>query len=205
MKKNASVFSTASLTRISVLAAVAILLFQPFLEFALPFFPPWLKLDASAVPVLLAGFALGPVHGLIVQLLKSALHLLQTNTMGVGELADFVMGASLMLPAALIYARKHTLKAAMLGLGVGIVCACIAGVLTNLYILLPLYMSLMGESAIIAGANSKNQGIVDIFTYVTYAVVPFNLLKGFIVSLITFLLYKRLRPLLKPGARKDAA
>ncbi len=188
--------SVRMLTRAAVLAAIALILFMPAFELALPFFPPWLKLDISAVPVLLAGFAMGPIGGLAVQAVKSVLHLFWSSTGGVGELADFLMGASLMLPAALIYLRKKTFSGALIGLVCGILCATGVGILSNYYIMLPLYTQTMSMDQIIGAAAGSNAAIQDVKGYLVYGVLPFNLLKGVVVSLVTMLLYKRVSPIL---------
>lgn len=184
------------LTRAAVLAAIALILFMPAFELALPFFPPWLKLDISAVPVLLAGFAMGPVGGLAVQAVKSVLHLFWSTSGGVGEIADFLMGIGLMLPAALLYLRKKTFSGAVLGLACGIVVSTVIGLLSNYYIMLPLYTQSMTMEEIIGAAAGNNSAITDVKGYLVYGVLPFNLFKGAVVSLVTLLLYKRVSPIL---------
>lgn len=192
------------LTRAAVLAAISLILFMPAFELALPFFPPWLKLDISAVPVLLAGFAMGPVGGLAVQAVKSLLHLFWSSTGGVGELADFLMGVSLMLPAALLYRYRKNFRTALIGLLAGIVCATVVGLLSNYYIMLPLYTQSMSMEEVIGAAASSNAAITDVKGYLVYGVLPFNLLKGVVVSLITLLLYKRVSPILhEKNERQD--
>ena len=188
--------SVRMLTRAAVLAAISLILFMPAFELALPFFPPWLKLDISAVPVMLAGFAMGPIGGLAVQAVKSILHLLWSSTGGVGELADFLMGASLMLPAAILYAHKKSIKTAIAGIALGIVCSTIVGMLSNYYIMLPLYTQSMSMEQVIGAAAANNSAITDPATYLVYGVLPFNLVKGLLVGLVTMLLYKRVSPIL---------
>lgn len=186
---------TRNITRGGILAAISILLFQ--FELALPFMPPWLKLDISTLPVVIAGFGMGPWWGLAIQGVKSLLHLFQTSSGGVGELADFIMGGAFVLAAAGWYARHKTIQGAAVGLGLGTAALVAAGLFANAFILIPMYLGVMPMEAIIGAAGGKNAAITDLSTYLLYAVVPFNLLKGVLVSGLTFLTYKRIRPLLK--------
>ncbi|WZL73777.1 ECF transporter S component [Clostridiaceae bacterium 35-E11] len=184
------------ITKISILSVLAYLIM--FIEMPLFFFPGFLKIDFSDLPGLIGGFALGPVAGIMIQLVKNILHFLtKTTTGGVGELANFLIGIALIVPASIAYNKYPTKKAAMLGLMVGIVTMGVVGGLANYYILLPFYAKVMPLEQIIAWSASANKAIVDIKTLVFYGVVPFNLLKGMILAVMTSVLYKRLSPILK--------
>ena len=128
-------FSVQSLTRIAMLAAVASVLF--LIEIPIVAF---YKLDLSNIPVLLGAFSMGTVPGLAILGLKSLIGLLHSTSAGVGELADLIMGAALVIPASLMYHRKKTRKNALLGMAVGTVCMVVTGVLVNKWIMLPFYM-----------------------------------------------------------------
>ena len=128
-------FSVGVMTRIAILTAIASILF--LIEIPVVAF---YKLDLSNIPVLLGTFSMGAVPGLIILFLKSAIGLLHSSSAGVGELADFIMGAALILPAALIYHRNKTRKSAIIGMLIGTLCTAIAGVLVNKFIMLPFYM-----------------------------------------------------------------
>lgn len=184
------------IARCGVLTAISFILYLPAFELMLPFLPPWLKLDLSALPVMLAGFALGPAGALAVQAAKSVLHLFWSTSGGIGELADLIMGLALTLPAAITYGVRKDRTGALIGMGVGIVLAIGAGVLSNMYIMLPMYTASMGMDAVLGAAGGANNAIVDVRTYVIYGVVPFNLIKGVVVSVVTLLLYKYVSPLL---------
>ena len=112
-------FSLNTLVKIAILSAAAYVLM--LIEFPLPIFPPFLKLDISEIPVLLAAFALGPVSAIFVELIKNALHLFNSTSMGVGEIANFVVGISLAVPAGIIYKLHKGKKFAALGLLTGII------------------------------------------------------------------------------------
>ncbi len=189
---------TKWLVKVGMLSAVAFLL--QLLEFPLGIFPAFLQIDFSDVPALLAGFSLGPAAGVVVELIKNILHLILKNsgTGGVGELANFLIGSAIVIPAALLYKRKHTRSMALYGLIAGTLVMTLVGVLANLYILIPFYSSAFGMpmEAIVAMGTEVNSAVVDLKTLVLYGIVPFNLLKGVIISLITVLIYKRLSPIL---------
>lgn len=186
-----SVFSTHNLTLMAILVAIASILF--LLEIPVVAF---YKLDLSNIPVLLGAFSMGPLAGIIILALKSAIGLLHSSSAGVGELADFLMGAALVLPAGLIYHRNKTRRTAMIGLAVGTVCMVVVGVLANKYIMLPFYMGAyhMDMDGILKFANVA--GIDSEWKLLLLITGPFNLLKGVVLSVVTGLIYKPLSPLL---------
>ncbi len=181
-----------------VLAAIATIL--RFLETPLPLIPGFLKLDLSNIPALIGGYALGPVAGTAILLVKNLIYLPFSSTMGVGEIADFVISASLVLTASLIYKHKKSRKGAAIGMVSGsAVMSFVVGPLMNYFVLIPFYAWLFfGSSvdAIIQLAAAVNPGITSAWTYILFAVVPFNVFKCITVCLITGLLYKPLSPLL---------
>ena len=124
--------SVGVMTRIAILAAAASILF--LIEIPVVAF---YKLDLSNIPVLLGAFSMGTVPGVVILGIKSAIGLLHSSSAGVGELADFIMGAALVIPASLIYHRNKTRKNAIIGMAVGTICMVIAGILTNKWIMLP--------------------------------------------------------------------
>ena len=183
---------------IATFSALAALLM--FLEFQIPFIPPFYKLDFSEIPVLICALYLGPVAGLLCELVKILLDLIifsGTITLGVGEFANFFIGCSLVLPASVIYHRQKSKKSAIIGLIVGTAIMTIAGGLLNAFYLIPAYASVMsgGMNEIMAGASAVNPLISDISTLVLFATVPFNVFKGTLVSFLTMLLYKRVEKL----------
>ena len=159
------------------------------------------KLDLSEVAVLIAGFALGPVAGVLTELFKILINLLMdgTTTAFVGEAANFAIGVSFILPASLIYKYKKSLSGALIGMAAGTVSLVVIGALINYFVMIPAYSKfLIPMESIIAMGNSVNVGIDSLLTLVLFATVPFNLVKGLACSLITALVYKRISPLLKP-------
>ena len=165
------------MVKISLLAAIAVVL----MYFDFPIIPafPWLKIDLSEVPALMGGFAYGPITGGIIVILKVILRFLLkgTGTAFVGEIANIIVGLALVVPAAYIYHRNKSKKTAIIGMFSGALVMQIAGILANIYILLPLYGMQMEGAAL---AN-----------YVFLGIVPFNAVKALMVSVITYLLYKK--------------
>lgn len=195
MIRNKKKYSVNTMTKVSILSVIAFIIM--FIEAPVFLFPGFLKIDLSDVPALVAGFSLGPVAGILVELLKNMLHLLRTTTGGVGEIANFIIGASMVAPAAFIYHKRRDRHGALLGLLVGVLIMAIVGALANYFVLIPFYQNFMPIDTIIATSAKANSLIVDIKTLIIYGVIPFNLFKGFVISIFTMLLYKRISALLK--------
>ena len=194
-----SLSSARSISFIAMFSAIAALLM--YIEFPLPFAPPFYQIDLSEIPVLVCTFYLGPVSGVICEFLKILLKLVLkgTSTAFVGDFANFVVGCTLVLPASMIYHHKKTLNSAIAGLITGTLIMTTFGSLFNAIYLIPKFAQLYGMplEAIIGMGTKVNSAIQDLPTLVLFAVVPFNILKGTIISPITLLLYKRVKRLLK--------
>lgn len=184
---------------IGIFAAIAALLM--YIEFALPFAPGFYELDFSEIPVLICSFSLGPVAGVVCEFVKEMLKLLLkgTSTAFVGDLANFVVGCSFILPASVVYFAKKTKTGAIIGMGVGTAVMAVFGSLFNAVYLIPAFSVLfdMPLEVIIGMGTDINPAIVSVNTLVLFAVVPFNLLKGGLVSVVTFFLYKHIERLLR--------
>ncbi len=193
--KSTSKYKVSRLTKIAMLSGISFILF--LVDFSVPFFPPFLQLDLSDLPALIGSFAMGPIVGVAIELFKNLIHLTMTSTGGVGELANFVIGSSLVLPAGLIYKYRKNVKFVVIALVVGIVSMVVAGSLMNYFVLIPLYSTFMPMDTIINISNKVNSLIVDKTTLVLYGIAPFNLLKASVVSLVTIAIYKKISYLLK--------
>ena len=192
--------SAKLIARVGVLGAIAALL---FLIPGIPIVPPIYKLDFSTVPVLLGGFSLGYVPGLLILLVKDLVGLTNSSSMGVGELADFLASAAMMLTAVAIYRRHHSRRGALIGLIAGTAVMTVVAALVNYFILIPFYVAAMNmpAEAIVSMIGKVIPAVDSLPKLIAFATTPFNLLKGVVLSVITFLLYKRLSPLLK-GEKK---
>ncbi|ARP49847.1 MULTISPECIES: ECF transporter S component [Caproicibacterium] len=199
LKKTAKLTSTRSIAVIGILGALSAVVMA--FEFPLPFLPAFYKLDFSEVPVLLGGFALGPAAAAVIEAMKVILHMLiggGSQTAGIGELANFIIGCSLVVPAALIYRYHKARKTAVVGMGVGTVLMAVVGGLMNAFLLLPIYAAAfhMPLNAIIGMGTKINASINNMTTFVLFATTPLNLIKAVLVSIITFALYKYVSPVL---------
>lgn len=196
--KRRQIGSARTVSFIAMFSAVAAVLM--FLEIPLFFAPSFYKIDLSEIPVLICTFYLGPVSGVVCELVKVLLKLLLkgTTTAFVGDFANFAVGCSFVLPASILYHTHKTRKGAIAALGLGTGVMTVFGSLFNALFLIPKFAELYGAplEAIVAMGTAVNASIQDVWTLVLFAVVPFNLLKGVIVSLLTFLLYKRVERLL---------
>lgn len=198
---------TRYITYVALFSAMAGALM--LLEIPLFFAPSFYKMDLSELPVMICTFYLGPVAGVVSELIKIILKLVLkgTTTAFVGDFANFAVGCSFVLPASIVYHVKRGKRSALFGLITGTLIMTVFGSMFNALFLIPKFAQLfhMDLSAIVEMGTKVNRAIVNLPTLVLYAVVPFNLLKGVVVSLLTFLLYKRITPLLHMGdGRKNA-
>lgn len=187
-------FGVRALVNIGMLAAIAIILM--LFDIPLPFAPSFYEIDFSEVPVMVGCFAMGPFAGALIEFVKILLNFVftGTDTAGVGELANFIIGCALCVPAGLIYRRKRTRTTALVGMAVGTVAMTVLGCMINAYILLPTYATAFGMpmDALVEMGTAVNPNINSLATFVIFAVAPFNLLKGVLVSLIVFVIYKKI-------------
>lgn len=199
MKKNssfqqaASIRSTQTMTSIALLSAISFVL--AFLEIPVPLSPSFAKMDLSDFPALVGAMALGPWAGVFVELVKNLLGLLSTSTGGVGELANFLMGGSMAFVAGTIYYQgKGTAKFACI---LGSVTMAVVSALTNYWILLPLFESFIPLDALIESFTAFIPFIHTKLDVILWNTIPFNLLKGLGISIVTLLILPKLTPVLR--------
>jgi riboflavin transporter FmnP len=169
--------NTSKMIKISLLSALALMLM--YIDFpVIPIFP-WLKIDLSDVPALIGAFGFGPLAGVLIELIKNIVIVLikGTQTGLVGETANFLVGVALVLPAALVYYKNKSKKTAILGMVLGGVCMEVVGIVANIYFLLPAYGIQMSPA--------------DSMKYITVGLLPFNGIKALLVSIVTYIVYKR--------------
>ena len=190
---------TRDITIIGMLGAIATVLM--LFEIPLPFAPSFYEIDFSEVPILVGCFALGPLAGVLIEFVKIVLNLVINGsaTAGVGEVANFIIGISFCVPAGIIYRHKKSKKSATVGLVVGTIFMAALGCLVNAYILLPTYAKAfqMPIDGLVAMGTAVNANITNLMSFVVFAVLPFNLLKGVLDSIIVILIYKKISPILK--------
>ncbi len=182
---------------IAVMSAVAVLL--QFIEVSLPIMPPFIKLDFSDLPELIAAFAYGPLSGVAVCFIKNAIHLTTSNSMMVGELSNFILGCFFCVPAGIIYHRNKSKKSAALGAFIGAVCMAVFSFPVNYFIIYPIYATILagGDMSVIISAYTAILPSVDTLPKALIIFnIPFTFVKGVVVSAMTFLIYKRISPIL---------
>ena len=191
------------MTVTAVLSAVSFVL--AFFEFPVPLSPSFARMDLSDFPALIGAFAFGPMVGIMIELIKNLLQLMSSSTGGIGELANFLMGASYVVTAGWIYQRNKTKQTAWIAGIAGSVVMGIVAALANYYILLPLFEQFLPVDQLIAAFSEFMPFIKTKADVVLFNALPFNLLKGLIISGFCMLVYKRLSPILKGTKTGGAA
>ncbi len=182
----------------AMLSAVAFVLM--FLDFSVPFLiPNFVKMDFSELPALLAAFALGPLWGVVVCLVKNLIHLLFTSTAGAGELANFLLGVCFVLPAGWLYRGNKTRGRALVGVLVGACCMAVLSIPINYYITYPVYSNFMPIDAILNMYRELRPSANSLLECLAIFNAPFTLLKGALTAALCFLVYKPLSPILHGG------
>ena len=194
------ILNTRKIAMIGLFSAIAVILH--IFDFPIPFLAPgFYKLDFSEIPALIGAFAFGPVAGVMIECCKILLKLVikGTSTAFVGDLANFTIGCSLVLPASIIYMFKKTKKTAILSCVAGSVFMTVFGTAFNGIYLLPAFSKLFGMDmdVIIKMGTEIHSSINSITTFVCFAVAPMNIIKSVSASVVTLLIYKPLSPILK--------
>ena len=191
--------NTRYITQIAAMSAVAGVLMM--FEVPLWFAPGFYKMDLSDLPALIGGFAMGPLAGMLIELFKVIISIVLggTSTFFVGETSNFIIGCSFVVPASIVYKHMRSRKGAYTGMLIGTVVLASVGSAMNAFVLIPAYVKILGlpMEQIVAMGTAVNPAITSLSTLVLFAVVPFNLLKGVLVSLITALIYKKIPILIK--------
>lgn len=186
----------------AIFTAMAVVLM--YLEISLPFMPPFLKFDFSELPVLIGSFALGPVYGIVIELLKNLIHLPVTATAGIGEFSNFITGSIYVFSAGFFYEKHRTRKGAITAMLIATAALSLIAVPFNYFITLPLYGSVLNFSteAIVGMSAAVNPLIKDKISLILWAFLPFNLFKGLLIGFITFWVYKPISKLINSTYKK---
>jgi riboflavin transporter FmnP len=203
--RNANVMNrsrTRTLTQIAMLGAVAGVLMN--FEFPLPFLAPsFYQMDFSEIPTLIAAFAMGPVAGILTELVKILVHLVTKGTLtaGVGDFANFLFGCTFVVPAGILYRfrGKKSRKNAVLGMAAGTILTAVVACFVNAFVLLPAYGKAFGMpvSAFIEMGTAVHASVHNLLGFAVLILVPFNLFKYTVTSVIVFVIYKRIRVVLR--------
>lgn len=200
MKKSISV---RNMVQIAILGAIANVL--TLIRFPLPFMPPFMDFDLAGVPEMIGVFIMGPVAGVLVVVVKILLKLLMSGTtsMFTGELQNLLLSCAYILPAWFVYNKIKTRKGALSGMIIGTIICSIVAVFTNLFIIIPFYAAIYGLSmdAIVSMTQAVNPLVDSLWKFVVLGIVPFNLIKGGVTSLVMYLMY----PVLDRIKNKEAS
>ena len=187
---------------IGIMSAVSAILMM--LSFNIPIMPAFIKMDFSELPALITAFSIGPVAGVIVCFIKNLINLPFTTTAGVGELSNFILGVALVLPAGLIYKKMKTRTGALIGSAIGSLIMAVISIPWNYFITYPAYIKILNFplEAILGMYQKINPNVNGLLQALLIFNLPYTFCKGIVISLLTFLLYKRLSPIIK-GKKKE--
>lgn len=192
-----SVNKTRKLVGTAMLSAVGAILM--YIGIKLPFMPSFITLDMADLPALIGSFAYGPARGAVICVLKNLLHLLiqGSQTGGVGEISNALLGIFFVVPAGFIYSKMKSKKGAFIGALAGAVAMAVMSIFSNYYFVYPVYTNFMPMEAIIAAYSAINPKVTNLWQALIMFNMPFTFMKGMISLAISMLIYKPLSPILK--------
>ena len=198
-QERTNLFSTKQLLGLTMMAAMAAVLM--FFRFPLPFAPSFMDVDLADVPVLIGGFAYGPIAGVLIALLKNIIKLITqgSTTAYVGELSNFIVTSAYVFVAASYYRVHRTKEGSRIALLLGVISLTVVATLSNGFLIFPLFEKLAGfpMEAILGATQAVNPLVDTYWEMMIFAVVPFNLVKGSLNAVITALLYRHISRFLK--------
>lgn len=168
-----------------------------FISFSVPLMPSFIKLDFSELPALIAAFSVGPFSGIAVCLIKNLVNLPFSTTSCVGEFSNFILGCAFVFPAGIIYKRLNSRKGALIGSLTGAAAMAAISLFTNYFIVYPAYSIFLPMDAILDMYRLINSNTETLFQALLTFNVPFTFFKGVLNVIITFLIYKKLSPIIK--------
>lgn len=190
------------LTVTGILGGVSTVLMM--LSFSVPFMPSFIKFDFSELPALIAAFSMGPMSGVAVCLIKNLINLTMTTTGGVGELSNFLLGACFVLPAGIVYKYRKTRLSAFLSALLGSFAMAAISFPINYFVTYPMYSKMMPIEVIIGMYEAIFSGVDGLASCLLIFNVPFTFFKGVVITLVTFLIYKHISPIIKGNSDKKA-
>lgn len=198
-KKGATSQEVKKIAFIGLMGAVSAVLM--LFRFPIPFMPPFLSFDLSGLMEMLGGFMFGPTAAVCIIIVKILLQLVMQGSfsLGTGELQNFILSCSYVLPALIVYRRNKTRKRAAVGMTLSTVVVSVVAVFTNLYLIIPFYVKLFGMTMddIIGMCSAVNPAMKNAMTMALFGILPFNLIKYGVTSIVTFIIYKRLSKVIR--------
>ncbi|MCI6738480.1 MAG: ECF transporter S component [Intestinibacter sp.] len=188
--------STRVIAQIGILSAIAYLL--RFFEIPLPIFPPFLKIDLSDVVAVFGGISMGPVAGFVIVVVKNLLQAITGSTTGgVGEFANILIAGPYVLMICLFCKKVKSYKNVLIGAVLGTIAMAIVGAVVDYFIVFPLYAKVMVPMEVIIQMGTVlNPRVTDLFSFMIWLVVPFNIVKGAIMTVVILPLYKKVEKIL---------
>lgn len=183
------------ITMTAMLSAVSSVLM--FFSFNVPLMPSFIKMDLSELPALIAAYTIGPVSGVVVCLVKNLVNLFFSTTGGIGELSNFLLGAFFVFPAGLIYQKMRSRRGALIGALAGDLAMALLSVVSNYFVVYPVYSAFLSMEAILGMYQAINPHIENLFQALVVFNMPFTFVKGLLSVIITFLVYKKISPIIK--------
>ncbi len=183
----------------AMLSAVAFVLM--FIQFPIPMLiPAFVQMDVSDLPALIGSFALGPVYGIVISLLKNILHIVikGSTTAGVGEVSNFLLGSAFSFTAGAIYHRNKTRTGAVLGSIIGAVVMGLISVPINFFITYPTYEIAYGMpmELILSMYQAILPSVETLLECLIIFNLPFTIAKGLLCVALCSAIYKPLSPIL---------
>lgn len=194
------VFDTRKLVFTALLAAISSVLMLFSLK--VPLMPSFISFDFSDFPAVMASLTMGPISGVFVCLVKNIINLFSSNTGGVGELSNFILSCCLVVPAGIIGRKFNTYKGAIIGCVIGSVVMALLSIVSNYFIVYPIYENFLPIDAIIGMYKAINPNVNGLLDCLIIFNCPFTLIKGLIASALCMPLYKVLRPVFNSYYRK---
>lgn len=187
---------TRKITMIGMLSALAYIIMM--FDFAIPaLIPDFIKMDFSELPALIGAFAMGPLEGVLICLVKNLIHLTRSTTGGVGELSNFILGAVFVFTAGMIYRCKKSRKTAVIGSLAGALAMALVSIPSNYFLTYPVYAKFMPIDAILAAYQEIYPKVNGLLGCLIVFNAPFTFVKGLCSVLITLLIYKKISPIIK--------
>ena len=195
MNKKHKSMNVRTITLTGLFGALSAVLMM--ISFNVPLMPSFIKMDFSELPALIAAFAMGPLSGAMVCLVKNLINVMFSTTGGVGEFSNFILGCAFVIPAGLIYKRNKSKRSALIGSLVGAVFMAVFSVFSNYFIVYPVYSMFMPIEAIIGMYHEIYPGINNLLQALIIFNMPFTFIKGLCSIIITFAIYKHISPIIK--------
>lgn len=194
-----SAFSTKNMIRVSLLVAISFIF--RLVDFPLPLFPDFLKMDLSDIPAIIAVFSVGVWAGVIVELLKNFLVFIMgmSSSAGIGELANFLVGIAYTVPLGIFYYRYNGSKKLLKSLIIGSIGMVFFASVLNYFMFIPLFANFYGMpiSKLVQMYGKLNPLINDLKTVIIYCIVPWNIIKAIVISLLGAKLYDVVKKVIK--------